>query len=119
MQDSFKHAKGRWDKGHKPSDFKVGDLVLVSTPSFNNIKGSKKLKYSFAGPFMIRALQGPNSVELELTGELMNKNSSFPVSLIKHYSSYDKELFPLINKPQLETPPLEEGEENKILKFLK
>ncbi|MBW0502050.1 hypothetical protein O181_041765 [Austropuccinia psidii MF-1] len=119
MQDSFKNAKERWYKVHKPSDFKVGDLVLVSTLSFNKIKGSKKLKDSFAEPFMIRALHGPNSVQLELTGELINKNSSFPLSLIKHYSSNDKELFPLINKPQLEIPPLEEGEENKVLKVLK
>ncbi|MBW0510770.1 hypothetical protein O181_050485 [Austropuccinia psidii MF-1] len=29
MQDSFKYAKERWDKIHKPPDFKIGDLVLV------------------------------------------------------------------------------------------
>ncbi|MBW0562206.1 hypothetical protein O181_101921 [Austropuccinia psidii MF-1] len=29
MHDSFKYAKERWDKIHKPPDFKVGDLVLV------------------------------------------------------------------------------------------
>ncbi|MBW0565836.1 hypothetical protein O181_105551 [Austropuccinia psidii MF-1] len=119
MQDSFKCAKERWDKIHKPPDFKVRDLVLVSTLSFNNIKGPKKLKDSFSGPFMIKALHGPNSVQLELTGELMNKHPDFPLILIKTYSSSDKELFPLINKPPLEIPPLEEGEEKKIVKFLK
>ncbi|MBW0570827.1 hypothetical protein O181_110542 [Austropuccinia psidii MF-1] len=62
MQDSFKYAKERWDKSHKPPDFKIGDLVLVSTLNFNNIKGPKKLKDSFAGPFMIKALHGLNSV---------------------------------------------------------
>ncbi|MBW0498995.1 hypothetical protein O181_038710 [Austropuccinia psidii MF-1] len=41
MQDSFKYAKEGWDKSHKPPDFKVGDLVLVSTLNFNNIKGPK------------------------------------------------------------------------------
>ncbi|MBW0544372.1 hypothetical protein O181_084087 [Austropuccinia psidii MF-1] len=67
MQDSFKYAKERWDKSHKKPEFKVGDLVLMSTLNFNNIKGSKKFKDSFAGPFMIKALHGPNSVQLELT----------------------------------------------------
>ncbi|MBW0513743.1 hypothetical protein O181_053458 [Austropuccinia psidii MF-1] len=74
MEDSFKYAKERWDKSHKPPDFKLGDLVLVSTPNFHNIKGLKKLKDSFAEPFMIKALHGPNTVQIELTGELMNKH---------------------------------------------
>ncbi|MBW0540160.1 hypothetical protein O181_079875 [Austropuccinia psidii MF-1] len=90
MQDLFKYAKERWDKSHKPPDFKIGDLVLVSTLNFNHIKGPKKLKDSFTGPFMIKALHGPNAVQLELTGELMNKHPTFPVSLMKPYSSRDK-----------------------------
>ncbi|MBW0496540.1 hypothetical protein O181_036255 [Austropuccinia psidii MF-1] len=118
MQDSFKYAKERCNKSHKPPDLKIGDLVLVSTLNFNNIKGQKKLKDSFAGPFMIKELHRPNAVQLELTGELMNKHSIFPVILIKPYSSSEKELFPLRNKPPLEIPPLEEGEEKKIVKVL-
>ncbi|MBW0532703.1 hypothetical protein O181_072418 [Austropuccinia psidii MF-1] len=119
MKDSFKYEKERWDKSHKPPDFKVGDLVLVSTLNFNNIRGTNKLKDSFAGTFMINALQGPNAVQLELTGELMKKHSAFPVCLINTYSSSDKDLFPLRNKHPLEIPPLEEGEEKKIVKVLK
>ncbi|MBW0564143.1 hypothetical protein O181_103858 [Austropuccinia psidii MF-1] len=119
MQDFFNYAKERWYKNHKPSEFKVGDLVLVSTLNFNNMKGPKKLKDSFAGPFMIKALHGPNAVQLEHTGELMNKHPNFPVSLIIPYSSSYKELFPLGNKPPLEIPPLEQGEEKKIVKVLK
>ncbi|MBW0567555.1 hypothetical protein O181_107270 [Austropuccinia psidii MF-1] len=68
---------------------------------------------------MINALHGPNAVQLELTGELMNKHPTFPVSLIKPYSSSDKELFRLRNKPPLEIPSLEEVEEKKIVKVLK
>ncbi|MBW0524622.1 hypothetical protein O181_064337 [Austropuccinia psidii MF-1] len=119
MQYSFKYAKERWDKSHKPPDFEIGHLVLVSTLNFNNIREPKKLKYFFAGKLMIKALHGPNAVQLELTGELMNKHQAFPVSLIKPYSTSDKELFPLRNKPPLETPPLEEGNEKKIVKVLK
>ncbi|MBW0552237.1 hypothetical protein O181_091952 [Austropuccinia psidii MF-1] len=48
MKDSFNYAKERWDKGHKAPDFKIGDLVLVSTLNCNNIKGPKKLKDYFA-----------------------------------------------------------------------
>ncbi|MBW0504190.1 hypothetical protein O181_043905 [Austropuccinia psidii MF-1] len=119
MQDSFKYAKQRSDNSHKPSDFKIGDLVLVSTLSFNITRGPKKLKYSFAGPFMIKALHGPNAVQLELTGELMNKHPAFPISLIKTYSTSDKELFPVRNTTPIEIPPLEEGDEKKIVKVLK
>ncbi|MBW0540535.1 hypothetical protein O181_080250 [Austropuccinia psidii MF-1] len=48
MKDSFKYAKERWDKSHKPPDLKIGDFALVSTLNFNNIRGPKKLKDSFA-----------------------------------------------------------------------
>ncbi|MBW0534527.1 hypothetical protein O181_074242 [Austropuccinia psidii MF-1] len=115
----FQYAKERWDKSHKPPDFKIGDLVLVSNLNFNNIKGPKKFKDSFARPFMIKALHGPDVVQLKLIGELMDKHPTFPVSLINPYSSIDKKLSPLRNKPPLETAPLEEGEEKKILKVLK
>ncbi|MBW0546721.1 hypothetical protein O181_086436 [Austropuccinia psidii MF-1] len=56
MEDSFAYAKDKWDKSHITPDFKVGDLVLLSTTNFNNIKGCKKLKDSFAGPSVIEAL---------------------------------------------------------------
>ncbi|MBW0548224.1 hypothetical protein O181_087939 [Austropuccinia psidii MF-1] len=119
MQDSFRYAKEGWDKSHKPPDFKIGDSFIVSTLNLNNIKGPNKLKDFFSGPFMIKALHGPNSVQLELTGELMSKHPAFPVSLIEPYTSSDKELFPLRNKTPLEIPPLEEGEERKTVKVLK
>ncbi|MBW0547050.1 hypothetical protein O181_086765 [Austropuccinia psidii MF-1] len=49
----------------------------------------------------------------------MKKHPAFPLSLIKPYSSSDKELFPLRNKHPLEIPPLKEGEGKKIVKVLK
>ncbi|MBW0475720.1 hypothetical protein O181_015435 [Austropuccinia psidii MF-1] len=101
MQNSFTYAKERGDKNLKPPDFKVGDLVLVSTINFNNIKGPKKLKEFFSGSFIIRELHGPSSMQLELKSKLMNKQPTFPLSLIKPYSSSDKELFFLRNIPLL------------------
>ncbi|MBW0532065.1 hypothetical protein O181_071780 [Austropuccinia psidii MF-1] len=58
MEDPFAYAKEKWEKSHATADFEVGDLVLVSTTNFNNIKGCKKLKDSFEGPFVIKALHG-------------------------------------------------------------
>ncbi|MBW0575228.1 hypothetical protein O181_114943 [Austropuccinia psidii MF-1] len=49
----------------------------------------------------------------------MNKHPAFPVRWMKPYSSSEKEIFPLRNKPPLGIPPLEEGEEKKIVKVLK
>ncbi|MBW0557415.1 hypothetical protein O181_097130 [Austropuccinia psidii MF-1] len=101
MNDAFEYAKQKWDKSYKTAEFKVGDLILVSTFNFNNIKGPKKLKDFFEGPFINKALHGTNAVQVELSGELENKHPTFPVSLVKHYTSSDKELFPLINQTPL------------------
>ncbi|MBW0581990.1 hypothetical protein O181_121705, partial [Austropuccinia psidii MF-1] len=119
MNDAFDYAKQKWDKSHKVPDFKVGDLVLVSTLNFNNIKGPKKLKDSYVGPFVIVALHGTNAVQVELSGELENKHPTFPVSLIKPYQPADKELFPLRNPTPLTVPPVEQNEDRKIKKVIK
>ncbi|MBW0593911.1 hypothetical protein O181_133626 [Austropuccinia psidii MF-1] len=119
MEDSFAYAKDKWDKLHSTPDFKVGDLVLVSTTNFNIIKGCKKLKYSFAGPFVIKALHGENSVEVKLTEELFNKHPTFPVSFIKPYKCKDAEKFPLRNKVPHVIPPIETYCIKKITKVLK
>ncbi|MBW0513113.1 hypothetical protein O181_052828 [Austropuccinia psidii MF-1] len=86
MQDLFKYEKEGWDKSHKPPDLQVGDLVLVSNQTFSKIKGENKPKYFFSGPSMRKSLHGPDAVQLELTGELMNKHPAFPVILIKPFS---------------------------------
>ncbi|MBW0515143.1 hypothetical protein O181_054858 [Austropuccinia psidii MF-1] len=119
MNDAFEYAKQKCDKSHKTPGFKVGDLILVPSLNFNNIKGPEKLKDSFAGTFIIKALYGKNSVKVQLSGELENKHPTFPVSIVKHYASSDKELFTLRNETPLEVPPLDQIEEKKVLKVLK
>ncbi|MBW0483445.1 hypothetical protein O181_023160 [Austropuccinia psidii MF-1] len=84
MDDSFAYAKEKWGNSYATPDFKVGDLVLVSTTNFNNIKEFKNLKDSFARTFVIKALHRENAVEVELSEELSNKNPTFPVSWIKN-----------------------------------
>ncbi|MBW0550035.1 hypothetical protein O181_089750 [Austropuccinia psidii MF-1] len=51
LDDSFDYEKQQWDKSHKVPDFKLGDLVLVSTLNFKNIKGPKKLTDYYVGTF--------------------------------------------------------------------
>ncbi|MBW0587865.1 hypothetical protein O181_127580 [Austropuccinia psidii MF-1] len=119
MEDFFAYAKEKWDKSHATPDFKVGYLVLVSTTNFNNIKGCKNLKDSFAGPFFIKALHGKNAVEVELSEELSNKYPTFPMSLIKPYKSSDAEKFPLRDKVSQVIPPVESSGIKKITKVLK
>ncbi|MBW0585336.1 hypothetical protein O181_125051 [Austropuccinia psidii MF-1] len=119
MEDSFVYAKDKLDKSHATPDFKVGDLVLVSTTNVNNIKGCKKLKDSFAGPFVIKALHGENAVEVELSKELSNKHPTFPVILIKPYKSSDAEKFPLRTKVPRVILPIESSGSKKITKVLK
>ncbi|MBW0535201.1 hypothetical protein O181_074916 [Austropuccinia psidii MF-1] len=119
MEDSFAYAKDKLDKSHNTPDFKVGDLVLLSTTNFNKIKGCKKLKDSFAGTFAIKALHGENAVQVELSEELSNKHPKFPVSLIKLYKSADSERFTLRKKASQNIPLVESSGAKKITKVLK
>ncbi|MBW0544623.1 hypothetical protein O181_084338 [Austropuccinia psidii MF-1] len=119
MKYSFEYAKGKWDKSPATPDFKVGDLVLVSTTNFNNIKGCKKLKDSLARPFFTKALHEENSIEVELSEELSNNYPTFPVSLVKPYKSSDAEKFTFRNKVPQHIAPIESFVSSKITKVLK
>jgi hypothetical protein len=91
VRKAVEYSKARWDKSHKEPNFKIGDLVLLSTVNFNNLGGNKKLKPFFVGPFPIKALHGKNAVEVILSDRLSQKHPVFPVSLIKHYNQRSKE----------------------------
>ncbi|MBW0517309.1 hypothetical protein O181_057024 [Austropuccinia psidii MF-1] len=54
--------------------FKGGDQVLASILNFNNLKGPKKMRESFLGPFNIIKLIGKNAVEVNLMGESSRKH---------------------------------------------
>ncbi|MBW0538521.1 hypothetical protein O181_078236 [Austropuccinia psidii MF-1] len=58
IAESKEYNNQRWDKAHMEPDFKEGDQVLVSTLNFNNLKGPKKMRDSFLGPFTIIKLMG-------------------------------------------------------------
>lgn len=107
IKAAVEYNKKHWDKSHKEPDFAVGDEVLISTTNFTNFVGNRKLKDSFAGPFVIVKLHGPNAVEVALTGEIAHKHPTFPVSLIKRWHPSDSDRFPHRKQDNTVTPPLE------------
>ncbi|MBW0483925.1 hypothetical protein O181_023640 [Austropuccinia psidii MF-1] len=119
MNDAFDYAKQKWDKSNKVPDFKLGDLVLVSTLNFDNIKGPKKRKDSYVGPFVIVSLHGTNAVQVQLSGELENKHPTFPVRLMKPYQPAEKDLFLFRNPTTLTVPPVKQSEAKRIKKVIK
>ncbi|MBW0479507.1 hypothetical protein O181_019222 [Austropuccinia psidii MF-1] len=119
MQDSFAYAKDKWDKSHSTPDFKVGDFVLLFTTNFSNSSGCKNPKEYFSGTFVIKALHGKNSVNIDLSEDLSNKHTTFPVSLIKPYISGDAEKFPLKNKATQNIPPVKSSGTQKTTIVLK
>ncbi|MBW0558228.1 hypothetical protein O181_097943 [Austropuccinia psidii MF-1] len=107
MENSFTYAKDKWGKSQATPDFKVGDLVTLSTTKFNNIKGFKKINDSFSGHFFIKDLYVEDAIELELSEELSNKHPTFRVCLIKPYKSGNSYKFPLRNKVPQHIIPVE------------
>ncbi|MBW0584194.1 hypothetical protein O181_123909 [Austropuccinia psidii MF-1] len=103
IAEAKEYNKQRWDKTHMEPDFKEGDQVLVSTLKLNNLKGPKKMRDSFVGPFNIIRLIVNNTVEVKLTEEFSWKNPVFPVSLVKPYFQTEEDKFPSRRKNT--TPP--------------
>ncbi|MBW0562167.1 hypothetical protein O181_101882 [Austropuccinia psidii MF-1] len=103
ITEAKEYNKQRWDKTHMEPDFKEGDQVLVFTLNFNNLKGPKKIRDSFVGPFTIIKLIGKNAVEVKVTGEFSRKNPVIPVSLVKPYFQTEEGKFPSRRKSP--TPP--------------
>ncbi|MBW0537799.1 hypothetical protein O181_077514 [Austropuccinia psidii MF-1] len=64
-------------------DIKEGDQMLVSTFNFNNLKGPKKMRDSFVGPFTIIKLIGKRAVEVKLTEELSRKRNPTPPEIVE------------------------------------
>ncbi|MBW0517924.1 hypothetical protein O181_057639 [Austropuccinia psidii MF-1] len=79
---------------HMEPDFKERDQLLVSTLNFNNLKGPKKRRDSFVGPFTIIKVIGKHAVEVRLTEKFSRKHPVFPVSLVKPYLHTEEDKFP-------------------------
>ncbi|MBW0536845.1 hypothetical protein O181_076560 [Austropuccinia psidii MF-1] len=92
------YNKQRYYKTHKEPDFRQGDQVLVSNLNFNSLKGPKKMRDLFWGPFTIIRLIGKDAVEVRLTEEFSRKHPVFPMSLVKPYHQTGEDRFPSRNK---------------------
>ncbi|MBW0472096.1 hypothetical protein O181_011811 [Austropuccinia psidii MF-1] len=103
IAEAKEYNKQRWDKAHMEPDSKEGDQVLVSTLNFNNLKGPKKIRDSFVGPFTIIQIIGKNAMEIRLTEEFSRKHPVFPVSLVKPYFQTGEDKFP--SRKKTNTPP--------------
>ncbi|MBW0528677.1 hypothetical protein O181_068392 [Austropuccinia psidii MF-1] len=119
INDTFEYEKQKWDKSHKVPDLKLGHLFLASALKFNNIKGPKKLKYSYVEYLVIFALHVTNGVQVKLSDELENEHPTLPVSFIQSYQPFDKQFFPLTNPAPLTLPQVEQNEDKKMKKFVK
>ncbi|MBW0534236.1 hypothetical protein O181_073951 [Austropuccinia psidii MF-1] len=103
IAEAKENNKQRWDLTHLEPEFKEGDQVPMSTLNFNNIKGHKKMRDSFLGPFTIIRLLGKDAVEVKLTKEFSRKHPVFPVSLVKPCFQTEEDKFP--SKKKNPTPP--------------
>ncbi|MBW0562855.1 hypothetical protein O181_102570 [Austropuccinia psidii MF-1] len=84
-------------------DFEEGDQVLVSTLNFNNLRGPKKMRDPFVGPFTIIQLIGKNAVEVKLTEEFSWNHPVCPVILVKPYFQTEEDKLP--SRKRNPTPP--------------
>ncbi|MBW0481970.1 hypothetical protein O181_021685 [Austropuccinia psidii MF-1] len=105
------YNKQRWDKTHMEPDCKEGDQVLVSTLNLNNLKGPKKMRDSFVGPFTIIQLIGKNAVAVKLTEEFSKKHPVFPISFVNPYFQTEEDKFPS-RKKNLTPPDIVEVEDS-------
>ncbi|MBW0566891.1 hypothetical protein O181_106606 [Austropuccinia psidii MF-1] len=94
IAEEKEYNEQRWEKSHLEPDFKEGDQLLGSTLNFNNLKGPKKMRDSFVGPFTIISLIGKNAVKVKLTEEFYRKHQVFPVSLVKPYLQTKGDKYP-------------------------
>ncbi|MBW0565353.1 hypothetical protein O181_105068 [Austropuccinia psidii MF-1] len=103
IAEAKEYNKQTWDNSHMEPEFKEGDQVLVSTLSFKDLKGPRKMRESFLGPFTIIKLIGKNAVEVKLMEEFFRKHPVFPVSLVKPYFQIEEDKFP--SRKKNPTPP--------------
>ncbi|MBW0516051.1 hypothetical protein O181_055766, partial [Austropuccinia psidii MF-1] len=123
IAEAKEYNKQRWDKSHIEPYFKEGDKLLVSTLNFNNLKGPKKMRESFLGPFTIIKLIGENAVEEKVREEFSMKHTIFPVILVKPYFQTEGDEFPTRKKdptsPEIVEVKDSPGPVNKIIKTRK
>ena len=91
-----------YNKNHKPREFAVGELVLLSTRNLNQKRPSKKMSPKFAGPFRIEDKIGKQAYRLTLPSTYRIHNV-FHVSLLEpyHHRAGGKDAHEFMQAPDL------------------
>jgi hypothetical protein len=82
MIDAQREAELYYNKKKEPLEFKVGDLVLLSTKNLKTTRPSKKLSDKFIGPFKVIDKISSNAYRLKLPSSYRIHNV-FHVSLLR------------------------------------
>lgn len=77
-----------YDQKHRPTQFHVGQKVLLSLRNISTVRPNKKLDQKYDGPFEIEAAVGKQAYRLRLTGAYAQSkiHPVFHVSLLKPYT---------------------------------
>ena len=83
LKSSQKKMKDRWDKGKKPHDYEIGQLVYVKN-KFRQVQGtSQKLQPLYAGPYMIIELPSPFTVKIRRLSDGITVKQTVHVERLK------------------------------------
>ena len=74
-----------YNKTHTPREFKVGELVMLSTKNLKQKRPSKKMSHKFVGPFRIEDRIGKQAYRLTMPTKYRIHNT-FHVSLLEPYN---------------------------------
>ena len=92
--EAQKKQKEYADKKRRDHDFKIGDMVMLSTANLNlSEPGSRKLIPKFVGPFKITHAISRDTFKLDLQGKYQIHNA-FHANLLKPYFKNDAKTFP-------------------------
>jgi hypothetical protein len=92
-------AADRRQKHLKPTNFNVGDLVLLNTEHYNLQLPSQKLGPRWIGPLKVLQIRGPNTVLIEVPPRLRRIEPLQNIVHLKAYVSRPPEVGP--------TPPVQ------------
>ena len=88
LTERLKHASSKqaeyYNKKHKPMEYHVGDLVMLSTRNLKQKRPSKKMSHKFVGPFRVEDKVGAQAYRLTLPTSYRIHNT-FHVSLLEKY----------------------------------
>lgn len=102
-----KESQAKWyNKNHRPIEFKVKDLVLLSSKNIRTVRASKKLDHRFLGPFKIEKRIGKQAYRLALPSKYSRIHNVFHVSLLEPYYQRTGET------PHVIQPDLIDGQES-------